>query len=593
MTDTDYQSNGLDAPFTQAVEHEPPLPRDEARAEPVLSARLRIGVMLDDTAVPAWVHALLGDIAASDHLDLSLVVLNGAERRKRTLAQRLRNLRPRTVAAYLFGAYVKIDRKHFAPHQLPDAFAPRDASGLLAEVPRLVARPLQTKFVDRFSESDVEVIRRARLDVLLRFGFRIIKGEILKVARYGVWSFHHGDNDFYRGGPALFWEIHEGNPVSGTVLQILSEELDGGRVIYKSYSSTHRYSLHLNRNAAYWKTATFVPRKLRELAENGERSLETIAPAPQARPRLYRSPTVPQLALYGARCAARAFAAHARCRLTNEQWFVAVARRTGGASEGGASAVPGHGPFSRVPMPADRFYADPCAVTWRGQDFIFFEDYSFRSRRGRISYVAVDASGRLGEVGSALEEPFHLSYPFVFEMDGEHFMIPESRETNSVRLYRATAFPGGWKLEATLLPSTGAVDATLHVQDGTFWLFANIAAAGASTHDELHVFHASSLGGRWRPHRRNPIVSDVRRARPAGRLFLHGSRWIRPAQNNSARYGGSIVLNAVEELSPDSYRERTIEEIGPGWLRGSVATHTLSMTERLVVTDGLRYRLKW
>src|SRR5437016_5781577 len=112
-----------------------------------------------------------------------------------------------------------------------------------------------------FSENDLDAIRSAKLDVILRFGFRIIKGEILRAAKYGVWSFHHGDNDFYRGGPALFWEIWETNPVSGSVLQILNEQLDGGQVIYKSLASTHRYSLFLNRNAVYWKTAAFVTRK--------------------------------------------------------------------------------------------------------------------------------------------------------------------------------------------------------------------------------------------------------------------------------------------------------------------------------------------
>jgi len=46
--------------------------------------------------------------------------------------------------------------------------------------------PIQKKFVDRFEESDIEQIKDANLDVILRFGFRVIKGEILNCAKHGV-----------------------------------------------------------------------------------------------------------------------------------------------------------------------------------------------------------------------------------------------------------------------------------------------------------------------------------------------------------------------------------------------------------------------
>ncbi len=53
----------------------------------------------------------------------------------------------------------------------------------------------------RFPPEAVERIRAADLDVLLRFGFNIIRAQILETARYGVWSYHHGDNREYRGQP--------------------------------------------------------------------------------------------------------------------------------------------------------------------------------------------------------------------------------------------------------------------------------------------------------------------------------------------------------------------------------------------------------
>ena len=40
-----------------------------------------------------------------------------------------------------------------------------------------------------------------------------------------------------------------------------------------------------------------------------------------------------------------------------------------------------------------------------------------------------------------LDEPFHMSYPYVFKWQEDFYMIPESQEANSVRLYRALDFP--------------------------------------------------------------------------------------------------------------------------------------------------------
>lgn len=90
--------------------------------------------------------------------------------------------------------------------------------------------------------------------LIIRFGFRIIRGEVLHTARHGVWSFHHGDNREYRGAPPYFWELYERNPVAGSILQKLTEKLDGGKVLSRSWSSTDLHSLYLTRNAVYWKT---------------------------------------------------------------------------------------------------------------------------------------------------------------------------------------------------------------------------------------------------------------------------------------------------------------------------------------------------
>jgi folate-dependent phosphoribosylglycinamide formyltransferase PurN len=69
------------------------------------------------------------------------------------------------------------------------------------------------------------------LDFLVRFGFGIIRGEVLDAPKYGVFSYHHGDLREYRGRPAGFWEFMHDSDTIGVTLQQLTDELDGGGVI--------------------------------------------------------------------------------------------------------------------------------------------------------------------------------------------------------------------------------------------------------------------------------------------------------------------------------------------------------------------------
>jgi folate-dependent phosphoribosylglycinamide formyltransferase PurN len=158
----------------------------------------------------------------------------------------------------LFNLYQRLDARIFRP--TPDAFALEDMSVELAGVRAITAVPSRPKpFEHRFSANTVEEIREARLDVAVRFGFNIIRGDILDVARYGVWSYHHGDHRDYRGVPAFFWEMYEGNPVSGTMLQVLDEQLDAGRVLYRSFSATDKLSLNRGRKPPGVRVADRIP----------------------------------------------------------------------------------------------------------------------------------------------------------------------------------------------------------------------------------------------------------------------------------------------------------------------------------------------
>jgi hypothetical protein len=541
---------------------------------------LRIGIMLDSYVSSAWVAKTIEDIQASGFARIELVVLNTPPVRETPpLGKRLRNHWKLT----LYHRYEQWDYKRNKVE--PDSKASTDLAPLLRDVPSITVHPLRKGFTDRIPEDELEAIRSHNLDVLFRFGFRIIRGGILAAARYGVWSFHHDDNLEYRGGPPLFWEIYEQNPVSGTILQILTDSLDGGHVIYRGHSSTDKSSLYRSRNPIYWKTAEYALRRLRDLNDRGMQYIESLPTYRENGPYtrgIYRTPDALQMAKFLARLFYRSLAARLSSRLHGSypQWFLAICQRTPEHSF--------HDPtgYKLMLPPKDRFYADPFLFEKDGKTYLFLEDLRYSEGRALISCCELNPDGTHGPIVEVLRRPYHLSYPFLFEQDGQIYMIPETKGNRTVELYRATNFPNEWTLESVLLDNIYAVDATIHQSEGKYWMFVGISNGRYSNCDELGIYFADALKGPWKPHPANPVVSDVRRARPAGALFRDQGRLIRPSQDCARAYGYAIVFSEVITLSETEYDERPIARLDPGWVKGNLGTHTYTRTGQFEVIDG-------
>lgn len=555
---------------------------------------LRVALLLDSMSQPVWVERALAELRQTRAVTISVVVLNcattdGAAR----LSPLARVRRWYDNRRYLLAAlYRRFDRWHNPVED--DPLIETDIGSLLDDVPVYPLKPRQTKHCDYFLEQDVAALRALDLDVAVRLGFRILKGDALRIARFGVWSYHHGDNQINRGGPPGFWEVMEGTAVTGSVLQVLTEDLDDGQVLYRSFASTHRWSVRQNCANYYWKSGAFLRRKLEELhrdlpdqvarlADSGNRTWQAYSN------RLYVEPTNGVMARHLAKLIGRYATEKWLGIWWKEQWFVGY--RLAPRDDRPADVPDGTlYRFRQLIPPKDRFWADPFPVAYNDRLYLFVEELIFSEDKGRIIVFEIDEQGRAGSPSLVLERDYHVSYPFVFEWNGAHYMVPETEGQRRVELYRARRFPFEWEFDRVLLDDTPAVDATLAEVDGRWWMFANVAVEHASSWDELHIFHAPSPLGPWTPHACNPVKSDVRSARPAGRLFVHNGVLHRPAQDCSRRYGHSIVVNAIDELTPTSFREHPVERIEPAWAPGLVATHTINAAGGLTAVDAQRRR---
>ncbi len=239
--------------------------------------------------------------------------------------------------------------------------------------------------------------------------------------------------------------------------------------------------------------------------------------------------------------------------------------------------------FKSLLPPRDRFWADPFIWEKDGQYYIFYEELLFSEYQGRIACIVLDDKMQIVSNTPVLERPYHLSYPFLFEYDSQLYMLPETKATQRIELYRCIQFPDQWKFERVLIPEISAVDSTLVKANDK----------GGFSWDSLHLFYADTpLSDEWKAHPKNPIVNDIKLARPAGRIFLRNGELIRPSQDCSVRYGYATNFNRITTLTETEYEEVREYTFEPKSFSKYHATHTWNETASLRVIDALRWRLK-
>jgi len=164
-------------------------------------------------------------------------------------------------------------RPLLGPHP-PRALRRVDMTAVFQHIPSSTGRVRKQDGGEQvFEDSDVRDIRGYELDFLSNLAPASSGGEILQAARYGVWSFHHSGEGPFRGVATCFWPIYNGDPITGTMLQRITDRLAGGIVLR---SGTFRTALTLcgrpsttciseprGGPRAYAKTSAFATRRTR------------------------------------------------------------------------------------------------------------------------------------------------------------------------------------------------------------------------------------------------------------------------------------------------------------------------------------------
>ena len=538
--------------------------------------RLRVGVFADAALQPRWMVEALARVAATSYVEVTLVALKTGDGPGFPRPASRENS---GSVPMLWRAYSGLDRALFGSRA--DWSARRDVTRLVGPERRLPAGLAQRCWRARVAD--------ARLDVAFVLG-ELDDAALEGAARFGTWRFCFGESHGTCVPLAAVRDVLEGRDVTTSGIRIHRPGRTD-RVACQSWGRTFRFSVAKSRDALFAKTADFLVRALRDLHEGGVHWVEQgTEPATASLPERFpgMGGVLRDIGTMGVRLAQRA----AEKALTLDTWSLAYRFSSDEPWDGSLAG------FHRLEPPKGWYWADPFPIQVGDRNWIFFEELPLGAAKGHISVVEVRRDGSASQPVKVLERDYHLSYPFLVEEDGQLYMIPETAHNNTVEIYRCVEFPAKWTLERVLLKDVFCADATLHREGGKWWMFANVAQPGEEINDELFLFSSDKLLGDWQPHRRNPVKSDVRSARPAGRLFRRGGALYRPGQICTPLYGAGIALHRVTRLDALEFTEEFERRIVPGGAGGAaqgpeadapvLGIHTINRAGDLSVTDAFR-----
>ncbi len=430
----------------------------------------------------------------------------------------------------------------------------------------------------RYKTEDINKIKKLNLDVLIRGGSGILKGEILNLCQLGIISFHHGDNDFYRGSPPGFWEVYNKEPSTGFVIQRLTDDLDGGDVIFKANIPTS-FFYKLNVCNLYLKSSIFLHKTLEKISID----IDNINCYPK-KPYVYQIYKIPRF-YQSISYLFKTFVISMQ-KIFNRffnlylRWNVAFQFTEDWKNPNLSKSIV-------IKNPKNRFLADPFVINYNSKTVVFVEDYDFSVKKGKISAYEISPNG-YKEIGVAIEEKFHLSYPYLIKSNDDLFMVPETHESKDIRIYKCVEFPLKWKLHKILMKNISAVDTNIFKFNNKYWLFTNLDSSNVNDHSsELHIFYSDNIDSSiWTPHLLNPVIFDSKQARNGGMIYSEKNQLYRVFQRQDFNlYGASLGVSKINTLTENKYEEKVFINVLPNFIKNIKGIHSFSYNSGVLVND--------
>jgi len=240
------------------------------------------------------------------------------------------------------------------------------------------------------------------------------------------------------------------------------------------------------------------------------------------------------------------------------------------------------------------WFADPFLFEWNGRCYLFAERMNLWRKVGSIAVCEILKNGNVTDFKEVIVEPFHLSFPNVFEHNGQIYMIPESGWNKDIRLYRAVNFPTKWEYVKSLCSGENYVDTSFlsALEDGTAILHSFNWDTRSSCYFKLDM-NAIELY----PLPDNPSMMNER---SGGNAYVQNGITYRVLQDCSDHYGSKIIIRRINDFGFDTGTASDIpfseilpdslvldKKLKPTWC------HTFNQSEHMEVVDFMSERFVW
>ena len=517
-------------------------------------------MLLDSPRITKYAVDFVKRVQSHDALELSCVFLIEPDKIGKSSRSPVANLLLNFILA-IERIFLLKNRRHNNHLQMFD---------LSSVLPNTNVHPL--------NDDDIQPVAAADLDLLVTLS-PTAPLHLRNAAKLGVVTISHSIEFINGDGLAGFWEVYFRRDVSSFSVKRFIKTSGTGDLLLRGQVGTQFYFL-LNQATLFEKSSYYLFKVVESMASAGE--VPTPEPnypvcciprsTPSALEAIYYLIGLVRLATGKLLENARGYKYRWNVGFLLTDWRNAKLCRA-----------------SIIENPAGRFLADPFALSRNGRNYCFAEDIDCSGNRGKIAAYSLEAD-RATFLGVALEENFHLSYPYLFQYQGELYMCPETSESRDIRIYKCVDFPLRWKLAKVIMKNVSAVDTMLFERNGVWWMLTNVDPANWSDHSlELCIFSAKSpLDEAWVSHPGNPFFIDALRARNGG-MIKEGDKIFRVAQAQGFdTYGKRTTVNQIVELDDQIYVEKCVYEILPSFKRGIVATHHLHSVGDITVLDFAR-----
>jgi len=522
--------------------------------------KLRIGFIIDENPIPAWKYYIIEKVSQLNFCELFLINqiidINKEKNIKKPFFQSL-------LLNYE-------QRKMF---ESPSSFKEEKLSNFL-KVFYISKKHISNN--ELIIDNDKK-IQDLNLDVLINLSSLKVKGKITDSIKFGIWYFNPISEIF--DDLIGYDEILNRIPIITTNLQCIINNEKNEKIITRCYSPTNFLSLTRSSNVVNWNKSRIILLTLEKLYNLNKSHLyiqnETIIN------NIVNSSSILGNYQY-AKLFLKIIQKSMKLKLYNkfyfDQWILMF--------NFDAQFSTSFSKFQSLEPEKDRFWADPHIIFEDNNYYIFLEEFQYSQNKGHITVLQINKNGNIQGMKKILEKPYHLSYPFVFKFEDKYYMIPETHSNHTIELYQCTDFPFTWKFSKNLMTNIDAVDSTLLHHKDKWWLFTCISKYDQiKTWDDLFLFYTDDpIKGTWKSHPCNPIVSDIRKARNAGKIFLHDGNMIRPSQDSSRGYGTSIVLNKIY-FDEEKYNEIIFKILQPNWSPKITGLHTIQYDSGLTIID--------